>query len=292
MYRFAIWVNFLLTLRLFAVGAWYQEPLQILKSKKDSFSPQFTLIKAGTFSNNGHLTPASWIHPESLTQHCSSSIESRAWVSHRLNQGEKLSSEAGKTLGRDLTQLFKKSCFSTIELDIETLKQFETWLKPFLKEVKSNLPDHFKLTLAVPVLSPQALSGHFWSLRDGVSSLQWVDGLDVMAYDSGASSPKDYAELFKNTFFFVMELVKQSPGKTIVVGLPAYSDQTKVHRPENENLEIVFSTLKPFTPFQLQYFCRGEVKLAYYAGWTLTPKDLKIHKLIEEWTHEICKKNS
>jgi hypothetical protein len=111
-----------------------------------------------------------------------------------------------------------------------------------------------------------------------------------MAYDSGAKTSKEYEEVFKNIFFFVMELIKQSPEKTIIVGLPAYSDKTPLHLEEAENLNSVLNTLKPFTLFQLKPVCQGEIRLAYYAGWTLSSKDREIQKQIEDWRNDVCKK--
>lgn len=215
-----------------------------------------------------------------------------AWITHRLSPNETLSSESGKILGSEISQKLGGTCFSAVELDIEPLKKVEPWLEAFLTALKANLRPEIKLRLAVPVLSPQNIEGNFWTLEDGVKALRWVDGLDVMAYDSGIKTAQDYGHLFKNTFFFVMELNKQYPGKKIILGLPAYDDKTHLHQKESENLEIVLSTLKPFTPFQLKPLCAGDIKLAYYAGWTLTAKDIQIHQQIEDWKTHACEKRS
>lgn len=292
MLRIFVSLGLVLSFKAFASGAWYRDTVEIIKETKDGFTPQFVILKLGAFSQKGELSTSSSFTEKNIKIHCSKEIESIAWVTHRLSSGETLPEASGKTLGGQLSKILKGSCVSAIEIDIEPLPQAESWLEPFLKALKDNLPSQLKLRLAVPVLSPKTIAGNFWSLIDGVKALQWVDGLDVMAYDSGAKSSKEYEETFKNTFFFVMELIKQSPGKTIIVGVPAYSDKTQLHREEAENLNSVLTTLKPFTPFQLKPFCRGEIRLAYYSGWTLSPKDKEIHKQIEEWKNGVCKKTS
>ncbi len=283
---------FIFSSGIFASGAWYQTPQQIISSQKAGFTPRFVLLKAGVFSKSGHLSLPKEFHGTSLKTHCSTSVESIAWITHRLSPGETLSELSGKTLGQQIGQSLEQLCFSAVELDIEPLSQAEPWLEPFLKGVRSSLSPKFKLRLAIPVLSPQNLPGHFWSLRDGVKALSWVDGLDVMAYDSGVKSPKDYAQLLKNTFFFIMELNKTSPEKKIILGLPAYNDKTTLHSKNIENLEMALATLRPFTTFQLKPLCEDSIRLAYYAGWTLSESDFKNHQQIEEWKNGICKKGN
>lgn len=292
MFRVLIGLSLLLSLKTFAVGAWYKEIPKIPKTKRGSFLPSFVILKLGVFSHSGELTLAPKISEAQLASHCASSIESIAWVTHRLSENETLKDSAGKTLGQNLSKILAKSCFSAVEIDMEPLSEAHPWLEAFLKGARETLPQKIKLRLAVPILSPHKLSGNYWTLRDGVKALEWVDGLDVMAYDSGAKDTVEFSETFKNTFFFVMELVKQAPGKEIIVGLPAYQDQTKLHRVDAENLNTVLSTLIPFTPFQTKPICSGEIKLAYYAGWTITKKDLETHYKIEEWTNGVCKKSS
>jgi hypothetical protein len=290
MFRILIILGLVLTVKTFAIGAWYRDTLEITKEAKDSFSPQFVLLKLGAFSQQGQLSLSGPSTEKNIKSHCSKGIESIAWVTHRLSSGEKLSEASGKTLGTQVSQVLKGSCFSAVEIDIEPLTQAESWLEPFLKAVKDSLTPQLKLRLAVPVLSPKTIPGNFWSLSDGVKAISWVDGLDVMAYDSGSKTSKEYEEVFKNTFFFVMELIKQSPGTNIIVGLPAYPDKTQLHSKETENLSLVLAVLKPFTPFQLKPFCQGEIRLAYYSGWTLSARDKEIHKQIEEWRNAVCKK--
>lgn len=286
------WVLFsLLSLKLFASGAWYQDMSQVSIPKKAIFNPQFLVLKAGVFSKTGHFTVAKALNKLKLKNEGSRNLESIAWVTHRLSPGETLSKEAGEILGIELSKKLLGTYFTSIELDIEPLTKAESWLEPFLKGIRKNLSSSFKLRLAVPVLSPKTVSGHFWSLQDGAQAINWVDGLDVMVYDSGLKSQKEYSELFKNVFFFVMELVKQSPEKNIILGLPTYDDRTRLHDKEYENLETVLTTLKPFTPFQLKYYCSGQIRFAYYAGWTLSQKDQSQHQQLEEWTNEICKKS-
>jgi len=292
MYRIVWGVTLLVGLKLFAAGAWYKEPQQISKGPKDTFFPSFVILKIGVFSNSGDLALAPTISESKISSHCDTAISSIAWVTHRLSENETLKPEAGKNLGNRLKKLLSQTCFTAVELDIEPLKEATPWLATFLKGVRETLPEKIKLRLAVPVLSPRSLEGNFWTLRDGVQAMAWVDGLDVMAYDSGAKDSSEFSEIFKNTFFFVMELIKQTPGKDIIVGLPAYQDKTKLHKLDAENLTTVLQTLKPFTPFQIKPLCNGEIKLAYYAGWTLTKKDQETHKKIEEWTHDTCKKTS
>lgn len=286
-----VWLVFY-NFKILASGAWYQESQQIPKRGNSDFSPEFVILKSGVFSNQGKLTLDPKITEKNLVSLCSRGIESIAWITHRLSPNQTLSSESGKTLGVEISKKLSGTCFSSVELDIEPLKKAEPWLEAFLTALKTSLKPETKLRLAVPVLSPQTIQGNFWSLEDGVKALRWVDGLDVMAYDSGVKTTEEYGQLFKNTFFFVMELNKQYPGKKIILGLPAYDDKTHLHQKETENLEVVLSTLKPFTPFQLKPLCAGDIKLSYYAGWTLTTKDIQIHQQIEDWKTHACEKRS
>ena len=282
----------LYNIKTLAAGAWYQEPQQITSTKNRGFSPEFVILKAGVFSTAGKLTLSPHTPNKKSKTPCINHSKSIAWITHRLSPTETLAEESGKVLGREISQKIDTQCFSAIELDIEPLKKAEPWLESFLKGVKTNLNPDLKLRLAIPILSPQTIDGQFWSLRDGVSAFGWVDGLDVMAYDSGIKSSKEYGQLFKNTFFFVMELNRQSPEKKIIMGLPAYDDQTKLHRKETENLETVLAVLKPFTPFQLKPYCANEIEFAYYAGWTLSAGDIEVHKQLEDWKNNVCKKSS
>ncbi len=290
MFRILIGVSLFLTLKLFAVGAWYKNTEEIPQAKTGSFSPNFVIMKWGVFSKKGHLTLSKTATNAYLKTHCSKSLDSIAWVTHSLAPGEMLNQKSGKALGTQLAKTLSNTCFSSVELDLEPLKSAQAWLEPFLKGVKETLPKRFKLRLAVPVISLKALPGKFWSLRDGVKGMQWVDGLDIMTYDSGVKNSKEYSEVFKGALFFTIELIKQSPDKDVIIGLPAYDDKTKLHTQETENLETVLATLKPFTPFQLKSLCEGKIRFAYYAGWTLSKKDHDTHKQIEEWTNGICKK--
>jgi len=292
MIRWFLGCLILYSFKTWASGAWYQATRQIPQDKGAKFIPEFVILKVGIFSKQGRLTITPEASKTSLKTHCKTGTPTIAWITHRLSAGEQLNENAGKLLGSEISKALEPACFSAIELDIEPLSQAETWLEPFLKGVKLSLRSNFELRLAIPVLSPKSVPGHYWTLQDGVKALQWVDGLDIMAYDSGVKTSEEYKELFKNTFFFVMELNKQSPEKKIIVGLPAYPDKTKLHSVEKENLESILSTLKSFTPFQLKPYCKGDIRFSFYAGWTLSPKDIETHQQMKDWKNETCQKSS
>jgi hypothetical protein len=292
MMRWFLGCLILYSFKTWASGAWYQTPQQIPKEKGAKFIPEFVILKVGIFSKQGKLTLIPSANESGLKRHCATGVPTIAWITHRLSPNEQLNEEAGKILGGEISKTLEPTCFSAIELDIEPLTQAEPWLEPFLKGVKLSLKPSFQLRLAIPVLSPKPVPGHFWTLQDGVKALKWVDGLDVMAYDSGVKTSEEYKELFKNTFFFVMELNKQSPEKKMLLGLPTYPDKTKLHSIDKENLESILSTLKSFTPFQLKPYCKGDIRFSFYAGWTLSPKDVKTYQQIKDWKNETCKKSS
>ena len=150
----------LYSLKTLASGAWYQEPKQIHVATRDSFNPEFVILKVGVFSNIGQLTLSPSITENTLNKLCSQSVESIAWITHRLSSNEALSEKSGITLGKNISKQLEKYCFSAIELDIEPLKKAEPWLEPFLKGVKNSLNPKIKLRLAVPVLSPQTIDGN------------------------------------------------------------------------------------------------------------------------------------
>ena len=62
---------FIFSSGIFASGAWYQTPQQIISSQKAGFTPRFVLLKAGVFSKSGHLSLPKEFHGTSLKTHCS-----------------------------------------------------------------------------------------------------------------------------------------------------------------------------------------------------------------------------
>ena len=273
-----------------ASGAWYQNFSQVPYPLNPDFDPEFIILKAGIYSKEGALK---WVLDQKDSKNlCSSKREAYAWVTHRLSGNESLSVEAGTKLGANLKKALANTCFKGIEIDMEPLDAKSAWLPGFLKALKSSLDPALRLHLAIPALSAHKIPGSYWDLSSGVAILEIIDGLDVMLYDTGLASSKDYGALFKNAFFFAMELVKLGPEKKITLGLPTYKDKTKLHQLNAENLSPIVETLKPFTPFQLKHYCLGNVRFSYYAGWTLDKTDLTNHRMIKDWKSQVCKKDS
>lgn len=269
---------------LYATGAWYKTPKQILDSKKQGYTPAFVLLKAAVFSKDGAIRKT--LTQKERKDHCLTNVRTTAWVTHRLSKGETLSKNAGQRLGRELSAYLVNSCFSKVELNIEPIEKVEPWLLEFLFGVKSELKA-LQLHLAVPALSPQKLLGPSWDIGDVKLALAQTDGLDFMLYDTGITSDKDYISLVTNAVRESLALLLAHRDKTLILGLPTYHDKTKFHQ-KSETLANAFSALKNFSPLELEPICAGRLQIAYYAGWTMQATERAVSNQIRGWKQAIC----
>lgn len=198
------------------------------------------------------------------------------WVTHRLSAGEVLTGEAGKKLGSELNGLAGKA--KHIELDIEPLKDPAT-VTEFLKGVRETLSPELKLTIAAPFTAETKSEANSWTREQFEHVIGYVDGIELMVYDTGAKTKEEYLGLFENNLSAAGAWQELYPSKIFTVGLPAYPDKTKLHRPAVESLAVVSeSALLKSGKF-------SKMRFAVYAGWTLTEEDKKlIDKLREQLT--------
>lgn len=233
------------------VGCWWKQgqPPPELGSFCDFF-----LLKRGVFSQRGRLSPrhAHGKNPEKHT----------AWITHRIGPlRETLSAAAGTQLGKEL-----KGIAGAIELDIEPLPSARDWLPPFLTAVKQALPTT-PLTLAVPFFSEKPETVVSWTEESFRKVLPAVDGLDIMVYDTGAETPVAYEAILERNLALATRLAAEFPQKHFRLGLPAYPDKTRRHRPQVENLPNALEVIKKRGPLP------ASIGFAIYAGWTLTERD-------------------
>ena len=269
-------------------GAWLQGPDRIPLALVDrTYVPEFHVVKTAVFSNNG--TPKA-SHPHAqyrLTCGREAALESHAWVTHRLSAGERLSPEAGRKLGTELTKLLKETCLSAVELDVEPMPAPPEWLVPFLKAVRATLVSDYELRLAIPPVTAAPLRGLSWRPADALRVLEAVDGLDLMLYDSGASDAAAYEKIVAEAFGFAAAV---STGKRLVLGLPAYKDKHKpLHPLDVENLSVAQTALGKLSKDKARLLCDGRARLAYYAHWTMDVNDRLLAKKIGEWKENICR---
>lgn len=188
-----------------------------------------------------------------------------------MSPNEKLTEAAGQKLGAALNVFSGKAKY--LELDIEPVKDPAT-LVEFLKGVREKLSPDLKLTIAAPFVSDKKSEANSWTRAQFEHVIPYVDGLELMVYDTGAKTKEEFLSHIQNNSDAVGAWQELYPAKKFLMGLPAYPDKTKLHRPEIENLAVVNERAKTLNN-----------AVAIYAGWTLTETDQRqMEKLVEKRT--------
>lgn len=288
-----ITIGYLLTfshfLKAYELGAWYKRAPEIPRALNTRFQPSFLILKAGIFSTNGSLKIVG--EPKDWKKLCSENYKLIAWLTHRLKKGQQLTSANGENLAREIAKNFSPSCFQAIELDIEPLTGEEPWLVEFLTSLKKILAGSFELRMAIPLVSEEKIAGASWKKENVRALLSHVDGIDLMLYDSGSKTKETYAALLNYNLTTAKELLNSMTGKSILVGIPAYHDRTALHKDNFENINAFISVLKSRTLAENSPLCTGQIRMALYAGWTLSPEDRNSINELKAWLEENCKKD-
>lgn len=257
------------TLPACADGAWFKTPPN---GPLAPFTPDFFLLKTAAFSNGGKLK--TYLGSAELKKACAAGKDVVAWVSHLLSPGEVMSPESAKRLAGELNTLLSPvPCAKGVELDVEPLEDLPPWFTLFCQTVRTHLDKRFVLTAAIPAL---------WREPSALLLLSVVDGLDFMIYDTGAKTVDEYAPTLKAAVNFA-----GLTEKTILLGLPAYPDKTKKHRPGVENIKAVTKTLEGL-PQASTALCRPNLRFAYYAGWTMTDAEKREAAEFQRWRRSLC----
>lgn len=279
---------FLLIFPSFAVGdgAWTKTWEAYVAGLNDpSFPWDFGMIKAGIFSRDGSLKvtlEGAWREKICLTPR-----KPVAWVTHKLEPGEKLTREAGARLAKDLITLVKEGCFGSVELDIEPMPELPPWLVDFVTAVRKPLDGVFGVSLAIPTVSERTAGSTTWSVRSALKALSVADGLDLMIYDTGAATTEQYATYVRHALGFSVKASRKYLGKSITLGLPAYTDVTLKHR---KGIETVDTAKRVFLEEErsVKMLCGASLRVAYYAGWTITSEEKRTAHELSEWRRRLC----
>jgi hypothetical protein len=276
---------FLVSTTALAHGAWFKNPSQIaLYRSRSRDALTLAIVKKGVFNRRGKVTFESFTE---TAEFCGKPMARVAWITHRLSKGETLSKESGSHLGKELNRRLPRPCFTGVELDIEPLASPPPWLFEFLTGVRETLVD-FRWSLAVPPVSTIPIEGFSWKPEEAIRVLEIAHGLDFMIYDTGSEKGEQYARTLKETLAFTDEASARFPGKSFVLGLPAYPDKTRLHRAAVENLIEVELALKTVPSLPGKGLCRPEVQWAVYAGWTMTATDHAAIERLSQWRKSLC----
>ena len=248
------------------------------------FSPDFSILKLGAFANSGVFKPV--LNNEQIRQECARRKRIDGWIGHRLKPNEVLSPGAGQRLGEQLNTLLTKTCVEAVELDIEPLPTVPPWLAKFLGRVRRGMDTQFRLHLAVPMITVRAIPGPHWTAREAVALMPPLDGIDVMAYDTGATSADEYQEWLYQAVHSLGAYFDRLSQKVITIGLPAYHDRTALH---SSNSESLLSALTALTRLDPALVCRTGVRFAFYAEWTMRPEDRTMAARLVRWKKNGCR---
>lgn len=266
-------------------GAWatFDNPLARLIPKMKS-KPSLLVTKAGIFSKQGSLrivVPFDQLQP--LCER--NEVEMHAWVTHALGKQAGLTRAVGQRLGAELNGLVEKGCFRSIELDMEPMATPTPWLAAFLQEVRRILRADRKLFVAVPAISPPATYGYHWAHDSLDLVLAEADGIDVMGYDTGFTNADQYGKSLAAAVRFA---AKYADKKEVRIGLPAYYDTNKPkHRLDVENVRVALNELRKI-PDVAKTLCHRNVRLLYYAFWTMKTEDVQAAGEFDQWLSDRC----
>jgi len=244
--------------------------------------PAFLLMKAGIFERSGRLKFVA--SPKHVMSFCQKNVEMHAWVAYKLADRTQLTRAAGQRLGQNLNQLFDKSCFASVELDIEPLSGFRSGLQEFLEEVRRTMRQDRKLLMALAPVGPPPTKGQWWNERDLKTLLGIVDGVDFMLYDTGLERGP-YVEVLKRA----VAVAKTYPDKQFRLGLPAYYDKNRPLHPLGiENTTVTYDTLRDVLKEGRETLCSPSVRVLYYAYWTMKREDLENAGALDSMLKERC----
>lgn len=273
----------------YELGAWYKRAPEIPRALNTRFSPTFLILKAGIFGANGSIKTVGEV--KDWKKLCSENYKLTAWLTHRLKKSQQLSPSDAENLGREIARNFSSTCFQAIELDIEPLTGEEPWLSEFLKKLKMTLADSYQIRMAIPLLSEEKTTGLSWKKEQAKKLLSHIDGIDLMLYDSGSKTKEAYASLLEYNLTAAKDILVTSSDKSVLLGIPAYHDRTALHKDNIENINAFISALKARSLADNSPICTGKIKMAFYAGWTLSPEDRNSISDLKSWLEENCKKD-
>jgi hypothetical protein len=264
-------------------GAWIREhDARVEDLTKQPAAPAFLVMKAGIFDKRGRLRSVA--DPDRVNAFCRKGVEMHAWVTYRIGTTTTLTRAAGQALGGNLNKLLNRSCFASVELDIEPLNAPAPGMLEFLEEVRRVLRADRKLYFALPPVAPPTPKGLWWNEADLQALLKHVDGIDFMLYDTGLDV-EEYRAVLKRA----VELAKAFPDKDFRLGLPAYYDRGRALHPLNvENTSVALTGLRALLPELGETLCAPRVRILYYAYGTLTREDFLNVRAFNQLLKERC----
>ena len=265
-------------------GAWMREKDDVVGGLGNLPSiPAFLVMKAGIFDKTGGLRIVA--QHERVLDFCRRNVEMHAWVTHRVGKKTGLNRAGGQTLGGHLNKLLDESCFASVELDMEPIGEPAPGMIEFLEEVRRTMRKDRKLYVALPPIAPPTTKGLTFTEADAEKVLAVVDGIDLMLYDTGLDDRRDFGKVIERGVAFA----KKHPGKDVRLGLPAYYDEGRfLHRLGIESSTVAVETLRGLLPNALETLCSPEVRILYYAYWTLKREDFENARALDATLKERC----
>lgn len=245
-------------------------------------TPAFLVMKAGIFDKRGNMRFV--VDYDRVMAFCRRNVEMHAWVTYRIGITTTLTRAAGQNLGGHLNKLLDRSCFSSVELDIEPLNAPAPGMLDFLEEVRRVMRSDRKLLLALPPVGPPEPVGLRWLESDLKKVLERVDGVDFMLYDTGLDKA-GYQKLLRRA----VDVAKTYPAKQFRLGLPAYYDKGRALHPLGiENSTVAVEAFRNMLPDVGETLCSPSVRILYYAYWTLKAEDFANARALDGLLKERC----
>ncbi len=265
-------------------GVWSKSVGTTSETEK-GFKPESILLKTAVFGRNGNVR--SLLKQGAQDLNCGQAVNYDAWVVHRLSKGEELTASTGVALAKNLTALLVGKCFRAIEINVEPMPTPPGWLVDFLRAIRKELPAKWAVRLAVPMLTSENIPGPHWTAEQLQSVLDVTDGVDIMAYDTGAKSPQEYQLWLTSAVTQASQLLAKNPRKEIWIGLPAYYDRTPLHRSSAESSTVAVEAILKLPPVTA---CNPRLGFAFYALWTMTESDRTMATNLRRWRDHGCHK--
>lgn len=133
-----------------------------------------------------------------------------------------------------------RSCgFDGVQWDYEICPDGDPNLLSLLRETRAGIPKGAFLGVAAPVIYPSPLGGFGWSERYYEQLASNCDQVAVMAYDTGAYTPRAYVWLVSQQVVRITRAVAHAGADCkVVLGVPTYGEGTPSHNPRSENLRL------------------------------------------------------
>ena len=142
-------------------------------------------------------------------------------------------------MAEEAAWLCRKCGFDGVQWDYEMCPDGDRNLLALLQETRVAMPPDAFLGVAAPIHYPAPFGGFGWSEEYFARVAAVCDQLAVMAYDTGAYSPRLYVWLVAHQVRRITRAVARSgSGCKVVLGLPTYGPSGLSHNPHAENLRL------------------------------------------------------